>query len=181
MFSKIFKYIWGDNTNTSISNKRDESELEKQDQCENTNTSVEKSEIVKSQKLFNLSNNIYKSIVYELNINWYSNFIGYSNQIISNTYSILDYDEDEILDEYFSLYNKISNQYRLIDYMFRTRKGMFSDNIVTRSKLKCHINSLVIRKGYIYENNSINYETNICESVYNISIIVDNENNWEII
>ena len=77
--------------------------------------------------------------------------------------------------------NKISNQYRLIDYMFRTRKGMFSDNFVTPSKLKCHFNSLVIRKGYVYENNSIIYEPNICESCYNISIAVDNEKTWEII
>ena len=196
MFTRIFRYLWPDNTGTNITNKSNMVGVEVynapisaniiNDEIINaatiTDTIVKNEEdVIKLQQLVNLNNKTYKGVVYELNVNWYSNFIGYSNKIISNTYSILNYDEDEILDEYFSLYNKLSNQYRLIDYMFRTRKGMFSDNIVTRSKLKCHINSLVIRKGYIYENNSINYETNICESVYNISIIVDNENNWEII
>ena len=196
MFTRIFRYLWPDDTGTNITNKSNMVGVEVynapisaniiNDEIINaatiTDTIVKNEEdVIKLQQLVNLNNKTYKGVVYELNVNWYSNFIGYSNKIISNTYSILNYDEDEILDKYFSLYNKLSNQYRLIDYMFRTRKGMFSDNIVTRSKLKCHINSLVIRKGYIYENNSINYETNICESVYNISIIVDNENNWEII
>ena len=196
MFSRIFRYLWPDNTGSNISNKSNMVGVEVykvpisaniiNDEIINaatiTDTIVKNEEdVIKLQQLVNLNNKTYKGVVYELNVNWYSNFIGYSNKIISNTYSILNYDEDEILDEYFSLYNKLSNQYRLIDYMFRTRKGMFSDNIVTRSKLKCHINSLVIRKGYIYDNNSVNYETNICESVYNFSIIVDNENNWEIL
>ena len=196
MFTRIFRYLWPDNTGTNITNKSNMVGVEVykvpisaniiNDEIINaatiTDTIVKNEEdVIKLQQLVNLNNKTYKGVVYELNVNWYSNFIGYSNKIISNTYSILNYDEDEILDEYFSLYNKLSNQYRLIDYMFRTRKGMFSDNIVTRSKLKCHINSLVIRKGYIYDNNSVNYETNICESVYNFSIIVDNENNWEII
>tara|TARA_B110000211_G_C13934488_1_gene488684 strand:- start:170 stop:760 length:591 start_codon:yes stop_codon:yes gene_type:complete len=196
MFTRIFRYLWPDDTGTNITNKSNMVGVEVynapisaniiNDEIINaatiTDTIVKNEEdVIKLQQLVNLNNKTYKGVVYELNVNWYSNFIGYSNKIISNTYSILNYDEDEILDEYFSLYNKLSNQYRLIDYMFRTRKGMFSDNIVTRSKLKCHINSLVIRKGYIYDNNSVNYETNICESVYNFSIIVDNENNWEII
>ena len=196
MFTRIFRYLWPDNTGTNITNKSNMVGVEVykvpisaniiNDEIINavtiTDTIVKnEEEVIKLQQLVNLNNKTYKGVVYELNVNWYSNFIGYSNKIISNTYSILNYDEDEILDEYFSLYNKLSNQYRLIDYMFRTRKGMFSDNIVTRSKLKCHINSLVIRKGYIYDNNSVNYETNICESVYNFSIIVDNENNWEIL
>ena len=196
MFSRIFRYLWPDNTGSNISNKSNMVGVEVykvpisaniiNDEIINavtiTDTIVKNEEdVIKLQQLVNLNNKTYKGVVYELNVNWYSNFIGYSNKIISNTYSILNYDEDEILDKYFSLYNKLSNQYRLIDYMFRTRKGMFSDNIVTRSKLKCHINSLVIRKGYIYDNNSVNYETNICESVYNFSIIVDNENNWEIL
>ena len=196
MFTRIFRYLWPDDTGTNITNKSNMVGVEVykvpisaniiNDEIINaatiTDTIVKNEEdVIKLQQLVNLNNKTYKGVVYELNVNWYSNFIGYSNKIISNTYSILNYDEDEILDKYFSLYNKLSNQYRLIDYMFRTRKGMFSDNIVTRSKLKCHINSLVIRKGYIYDNNSVNYETNICESVYNFSIIVDNENNWEII
>ena len=196
MFTRIFRYLWPDNTGTNITNKSNMVGVEVykvpisaniiNDEIINavtiTDTIVKnEEEVIKLQQLVNLNNKTYKGVVYELNVNWYSNFIGYSNKIISNTYSILNYDEDEILDKYFSLYNKLSNQYRLIDYMFRTRKGMFSDNIVTRSKLKCHINSLVIRKGYIYDNNSVNYETNICESVYNFSIIVDNENNWEIL
>jgi len=131
MFTRIFRYLWPYNTGTNITNKSNivdavvySAPLSANIINEEITDTIVKNEedVIKSQKLFNLSNNIYKSIVYELNINWYSNFTGYSTKIIYNTYPILNYNEDKILDEYFSLYNKISNQYRLIDYMFRTRK-----------------------------------------------------------
>ena len=117
-------------------------------------------------------------ILYELSVKWYGNFIGETNKIITNEYTLDIEETEDLLDTYKNLFVKLSNQYRLIDYLQRRKISMFKENFKPG---KYHIDSLVIRKGIKYSNGYIKYECPLCENTYNISIEVDDGKNWEII
>mgnify|MGYP001041512505 CR=1 FL=1 len=119
-----------------------------------------------------------KCILYELSVKWYGNFIGETNKILTKEYTLDIEENEDLLDAYKSLFLKLSNQYRLIDYMQRRRLGMFKE---TFRPGKFHIDTLVIRRGVKYTNGCIKYSTPLYENIYNISIDVDVKKNWEII
>ena len=169
MFTKLLNYLWTDQSNRPI----------------NEAISETINEPSSNHVLLGLNNTSPDTIIYELTLKWYTNFIGYDTRIIVNAYPILNYnedeDEDDILKLYMPLYNKLTIEYRLIDFMFRSKQGMFSDDFHNPSSVTCCLDSLVIRKGLLYNDKSIKYMDNICEVSYNSSIIVYSNNEWEII
>lgn len=119
-----------------------------------------------------------KKIVYELDVRWYNNFIGYSNKLIKKELMEEPIEFNNFIDEFMILYTKLTPDVYLIDYLYRTQTAMFSDNFKGG---KFHIDSLVIRKGVIDKFGGIQYNEPICKVNYDISIKVDPYNNWEII
>jgi len=119
-----------------------------------------------------------KNIVYELDVKWYNNFIGYSNKLIKKELIEEPTEFNNFIDEFMILYTKLTPQFRLIDYLYRTKTAMFSDQFAGGH---FHIDSLVIRKGVIDKFGGIQYNIPLCKVNYDISIEIDSENNWEII
>ena len=119
-----------------------------------------------------------RNVKYELVLTWYSNFTQYKNIIKSAEFDINTHKDEDVLNEHFGLYHKLSIQYRLIDYLHRMKLAMFSDNFIGG---RYHLNSLKIKKGSVKEGGRIEYGPPIVEAEYDISIEVDAKHNWEII
>ena len=131
---------------------------------------------VKDSDTNNLKNT--NLVQYELTVKWYNNFIGYTTNLLTEEVSS-DVNEEKLLDKFKVLYNKLTIEPRLIDYLHRTREAMFNTNFKTGTY---YIDSLVIRKGTKKNKNSgIEYLTTISKASYEISITVDKEHNWEIL
>ena len=109
--------------------------------------------------------------VYELNIKWFNNFTAFDTKLLKV------YTEEKDMDILLTLYSKLTVAHRLVDYMYRTKKGMFADNF---NRGKFYIDNMKIRKGKIYDTGKIEYET-LYETEYDFSIELDINNNWEII
>lgn len=117
----------------------------------------------------------YKLVHYELKLSWYNNFTKFTTKIKHKTFpkEIKIFD---ILNEYIPLYNKLTIQPRLIDYLYRTRTAMFSSDF--KSGIY-HLDSIKILKGYEKNNGIIEYKPAITEAVYDISIEIDSEGEWK--
>ena len=114
---------------------------------------------------------------YELKINWYTTFTKFTTKIKHDT-SEEKLNTDDIYYKYIDLYNKLSMQYRLIDYLYRTQTGMFSDNFKSG---KFHIDSIQIVEGVELDNGKIIYDSPIVERQYDMSIQVNKNKTWTII
>ena len=121
-----------------------------------------------------------KSVKYELILTWYSNFTQYKNIIKSLEFDINNCNKDkDILNKHFDLYHKLSIPHRLVDYLQRTKTAMFSDNFTGKGVY--HLNSLQIKKAYIKKDDIKVYKPPLTEIVYDMSIEVNSDKNWEII
>ena len=114
---------------------------------------------------------------YELKVNWYSNFMKFTTKIKESTFD-KEVNIYEILQSYIPQYNKLTIPERLIDYLYRTRTGMFADNFKSGVY---HISSLQLIKGSEFNTGKIIYDHPITEAGYTISFEINAEREWEIV
>jgi len=132
------------------------------------------------KSFFFTENENNKSVKYELILTWYSNFTQYKNIIKSLEFDINNCNNDkDILNKHFDLYHKLSIPHRLVDYLQRTKTAMFSENFTGKGVY--HLNSLQIKKTNVKEGDMIVNEPPLTETIYDMSIEVNSNKNWEII
>ena len=84
----------------------------------------------------------------------------------------------DVLNKHIPQYNKLVIQERLVDYLHRTRTAMFTTNFKAGIY---HISSLQLVKGTELDGGIISYDSPLAEAVYNISIEIDKDHEWEIV
>lgn len=114
---------------------------------------------------------------YELKVVWYSNFMKFTTKIKHDT-SSQSMNIYDVLNKHIPQYNKLVIQERLVDYLHRTRTAMFTTNFKAGIY---HISSLQLVKGTELDGGIISYDSPLAEAVYNISIEIDKDHEWEIV